>query len=108
MEEIESAFLLFDTDKSGEIDIEELSNAMRSLGIYQNKKETKLTMAFADKDGSGSIEKGEFISLMAKIIDQKNQKEEIKKTFRFYDNDDDGKITVKNLEEAADILDMED
>lgn len=65
-------------------------------------------MAFADKDGSGHIEKGEFISLMAKIIHQKNQKEEIKKTFRFYDNDDDGKITVKNLQEAADLLDMED
>ena len=28
--------------------------------------------------------------------------------FRFYDNDDDGEISLKNLQEAADLLEMED
>ena len=64
-EEINNAFLLFDKDNSGSIDVNELKDAMKALGIYLKKEEVKLKMAKVDKDGSGAIDKDEFMALMA-------------------------------------------
>ena len=47
-------------------------------------------MLSVDKDGSGCIDRQEFIGLMASILSKRNQEEEIRKVFRCYDNDDDG------------------
>ena len=63
--EILKVFTLFDKDNSGNIDSAELKDAMRALGIYVNKESLKKLMEKADKDGSGSIERPEFLSLMA-------------------------------------------
>ena len=46
-----------------------------------------------DKDGSGCLELEEFIALMSQIIYERDQENEMRKIFRFYDNDDDGSIT---------------
>ena len=62
-------------------------------------------MLKVDKDGSGAIDKQEFTGLMAEILSKRNLEEEIRKVFRCYDNDDDGKISKKNLMECADVLD---
>jgi len=40
-EEIDNAFLLFDKDKSGSIDVNELKDAMKALGIFLKKDEVK-------------------------------------------------------------------
>lgn len=61
-----------------------------------------------DKDGSGFLEKDEFIALMSEIIYNRNQELEMRKVFRYYDNDDDGTITPNNIWEAADLLDLDD
>ena len=50
-----------------------------------------------DKDGSGQLECEEFVALMSEIIYKRNQLDEMKKVFRFYDNDDDGGISVENI-----------
>jgi Ca2+-binding EF-hand superfamily protein len=36
--EIKEAFSLFDKDQSGNIDVVELKDAMKALGIYMNKE----------------------------------------------------------------------
>lgn len=105
-EEIDHAFFLFDKDRSGTIDTAELRDAMKALGIFMKKEEVKQYMMKVDKDGSGSIDQNEFIGLMAEILSKRNQEEEIRKVFRCYDNDDDGQISIKNLWECADILEM--
>lgn len=64
-EEIDHAFLLFDKDGSGSIDVNELKDAMKALGIYLKKDEVKAKMTKADKDGSGAIDEIEFLALMA-------------------------------------------
>ena len=54
---------------SGTIDAWELKDAMRALGIFvANKEDQKKMMEKADKDGSGTIEEDEFLSLMAELI----------------------------------------
>ena len=54
-----------------------------------------------DKDGSGAIEQGEFTSLMAELIDKRDQKLELAKTFRLYDDDDNGLISSSNILRCA-------
>ena len=41
IEEIENAFLLFDKDKSGSIDLFELKDALKALGIFLKRDEIK-------------------------------------------------------------------
>ena len=81
---------------------------MRALGVFLKKKEIIDFMDKADKDGSGELEMEEFCSLMTQVMHYRDQHEEMRKVFRCYDNDDDGQISKKNLQECADILDMED
>ena len=58
-------------------------------------------MTKVDKDGSGAIDKEEFMALMAEQIESRNQEEELRKVFRIYDDDDNGFITSGNLLRCA-------
>lgn len=64
-EEIDNAFQLFDKDHSGSIDVGELKDAMKALGIFLRKHEVREKMTQVDKDGSGAIDRDEFTALMA-------------------------------------------
>ena len=64
-DEIDHAFLLFDKDGSGAIDVNELKDAMKALGIFIKKEELRILMNKVDKDGSGEIDQFEFAALMA-------------------------------------------
>ena len=44
---------------------------------------------------------------MSEIIYKRNSELEMRKVFRFYDNDDDGSISKDNIWQAADALDLE-
>ena len=58
-------------------------------------------MTKVDKDGSGAIDKEEFMALMAEQIESRNQEEELRKVYRIYDDDDNGLITSSNLLRCA-------
>ena len=53
----------------------ELKDALKALGIFQNKEQIKKTMQKVDKDGSGAIDDKEFLTLMAEQIEERNQEE---------------------------------
>ena len=57
--------MLFDKDRSGQIDKSELKDAMRALGIMIDKQQVNDLMEKADKDGTGDIDEEEFKILMA-------------------------------------------
>lgn len=95
---------MFDRDNSGSIDIGELKDAMRALGINQGKEKIKQLMTKVDKDGSGAIDQNEFLALMAEQIELRNQEEELRKVYRIYDDDDNMRITRQNLERCAEEL----
>ena len=105
--EIKEAFALFDKDGSDSIDVLELKDAMKALGLYMNGDQAKVMMEKADKDGSGTIELGEFMSLMAEKINSRNPREEVAKAFRMYDDDDGGTIDFINLRKVASELSFE-
>jgi len=65
-------------------------------------------MEKADKDGSGTIDQPEFVSLMAELIEKRNPKREVEKAFRMYDEDDGGTIDLANLRKVVKELGYED
>lgn len=100
-QEIKEAFDLFDTDGSGRIDAKELKVAMRALGFEPKKEEVKKMIAEVDKEGSGTIEFQDFLELMTAKMAERDPLEEIRKAFRLFDDDETGKISLKNLRRVA-------
>lgn len=100
-QEIKEAFDLFDTDGSEKIDAKELKVAMRALGFEPKKEEIKKLIADIDKDGSGQIDFAEFLEMMTTKMSERDSKEEIIKAFRLFDDDETGKISLKNLRRVA-------
>lgn len=101
--EIKEAFDLFDSDKSGEIDVEELKNALKNLGIDAKNQTLANMMADLDKDKSGQIDFNEFIDMMTAKMSDRDTREDLEKVFRLFLGDDDkaDKITIKHLKRVA-------
>merc|ERR1712216_947294 len=79
----------------------ELKVAMRALGFEPKKEEIKKMIADIDKDGSGTIDFDEFLQMMTAKMSEKDSREEILKAFRLFDDDETGKISLKNLKRVA-------
>ena len=99
--EIREAFDLFDTDKSGIIDYHELRVAMRALGFDVKKQEIKKIQSEYDRDEIGGIKYIDFLEIMTKKILDRDPDEEIFKAFQLFDDDQTGKISIKNLRRVA-------
>ena len=73
---------MFDADGSGTIDVKELKVAMRALGFEPKKEEIKKMIADIDKEGAGTIDFNDFLTLMSQKMSEKDTKEEILKAFK--------------------------
>ncbi|XP_068960973.1 centrin-4-like [Petaurus breviceps papuanus] len=100
-QEIKEAFDLFDVDGSGSIDVKELKIAMRALGFEPKKEEIKKMIAEIDKEGFGTINFEDFFAMMSVKMSEKDEKEEILKAFKLFDDDCTGSITLKNIKRVA-------
>ncbi|EAR99047.1 basal body centrin protein (macronuclear) [Tetrahymena thermophila SB210] len=100
-QEIKEAFDLFDTDGTGYIDAKELKVAMRALGFEPKKEEIKKMIAEIDREGRGVIEFQDFLDLMTVKMAERDPRDEILKAFRLFDDDNTGKISLKNLKRVA-------
>ena len=98
--ELKEAFDLFDTEKTGAIEIEELKHTMNSLSF---ERKNKMVYQILDKlDGPQFKNKDritfeEFLDLMTARIHDKDSKEEIMKVFELFDYDGKGHITLEDL-----------
>lgn len=75
--------------------------AMRALGFEPKKEEIRKLMTDLDKDGSGVMDYEEFLSVMTSKMGERDSREEILKAFRLFDDDETGKISLKNLKRVA-------
>jgi len=97
MAEMKEAFNLFDKDGDGKITTKELSVVMRSLGQKPTEAELKDMIREVDIDNSGTIEFGEFITMMSKKLASSDAETELKEAFKTFDRDGDGLITKQEL-----------
>ena len=74
---------------------------MRALGFEPKKEEIKKMIADVDREGRGVIEFQDFLNLMTVKMAERDPREEILKAFRLFDDDNTGKISLKNLKRGA-------
>merc|ERR1711959_388842 len=99
--ELREAFDLFDTDGSGAVDAAELHTAMKALGFEPKKEEIAKMVREMDKDGDATVDFEEFCIMLAEKMNQKDGKEELLKGFKLFDDDNTGKISMKNFKRVA-------
>lgn len=101
--EIKEAFDLFDSNKSGSIDTEELKQALQSLGIDAKNQTLTNMIADIDKNNNGDIDFDEFIDMMTAKMSDKDTREDLKKVYDLFLGDDDGAdgIEIKHLKRVA-------
>jgi centrin-3 len=115
MAEIKEAFSLFDTDNSGAIDYHELKVrvssgeaaklgqrcvvqvCMRALGFDVSKEEVERLMHEHGTDRGGEISFTAFESIMREKFADRDPKAEILKAFKLFDEENRGKIALRNL-----------
>ncbi|KAF9258249.1 Ca2+-binding EF-hand superfamily protein [Marasmius fiardii PR-910] len=100
-QEIKEAFELFDTDKDGRVDYHELKVAMRALGFDLKKAEVLKLLRDNDKTGQGFMNFEDFAMAMSERILARDPNEEIRRAFHLFDDDNTGKISLKNLRRVA-------
>jgi len=94
IEELQEAFNLFDTDGSGTIDASELKAAMESLGY---KQKNKMVYQMIENMKQKEINFDQFLDMMTARISDGDNREDILKVFRLFDDDDSGSITLNDL-----------
>ena len=100
--EIKEAFDLFDTDKSGEIDVAELKQALMNLGIDTKNQTLQNMLSDIDKNGNANIDFDEFIDMMTAKMSDKDTREDLMKVFELFIGDDNtDKIDIKHLKRVC-------
>lgn len=102
--EIKEAFDLFDMDMGGSIDPKELQAAMKSLGFEAKNQTIYKMIADLDTDQNGQISFEEFLNLMTARISDKDSREDIRKVYNLFVDDNAQGITIKNLRRIAQEL----
>ena len=99
---IKEAFDLFDTDKSGEIDVNELKQALMNLGIDTKNQTLQNMLADIDKNGNANIDFDEFIDMMTAKMSDKDTREDLEKVFELFIGDDNtDKIDIRHLKRVC-------
>lgn len=95
--EFKEAFSLFDKDGKGEISEKELITVLRALGNNPTEDELESMIREVDEDGSGTIDFGEFLEMMARKLNQIDIEKELLDAFKVYDRDGNGLVSIAEL-----------
>merc|ERR1711915_500984 len=94
-------FNLFDVKKQDFLSGDDLGDIMRAMGFRPTDEELKDLLEEVDEDGSGEIEFGEFCQLCATFLvedpDMETMQKELRDSFRLYDKEGQGFITMETL-----------
>jgi len=95
--EFKEAFSLFDRDGDGRITSKELGTVMRSLGQNPTEAELQDMISEVDADRNGTIDFPEFLTMMARKMQDTDTEEEIREAFKVFDKDGNGFISAAEL-----------
>lgn len=97
IKEYREAFALFDTDGDGQITASELASFMRRMELTPSEDDVSRMIGEVDADGNGMIDFAEFVTLMARKMNNADKENEIREAFNVYDKDGSGKISKDDL-----------
>jgi len=103
--EIKEAFNLFDTDRSGTIDVQEFKDALNNLGLDDNNGAFVQLLDNIDANKSGKVDFDEFVNLLTVHGSDLTTKEDLERVFSYFLGDDKGdKIDINHLRDVCELL----
>ncbi|GAA6000497.1 hypothetical protein JCM10207_008039 [Rhodosporidiobolus poonsookiae] len=104
-QEMREAFELFDLDKDLKLDYHEFKVALRALGFDLKKAEVLKLMRERNHDegisGATQIGLEGFMAVAEQLILARDPRDEIRRAFKLFDEDNTGKISFRNLKKVA-------
>ncbi|KAH3680556.1 hypothetical protein WICPIJ_008247 [Wickerhamomyces pijperi] len=100
-QEIREAFNLFDMNNDGFLDFHELKVAIKALGFEYSKQEVLQLIHQYDRDERNLMHYEDFFAIMGEKVLNRDPLEEIRRAFRLFDEDNTGKISLRNLRKVA-------
>ena len=91
-------FNLFDIDKSGTIDSNELRKIMKVLGIHFTQSEIEEMVRLLDEDKSGTIDFDEFVKIFEQKLLEPDTFTDLYDSFKVFDYNCKGSFSVKEIE----------
>ena len=96
--ELRHIFNMFDLDGSGTIELNELFQVMRTLGLNPTEEEMKEMISSVDDDDSGEIEFAEFKKLYERLGQKDDRMEELEEIYyKIFDKNGDRLIDYKDI-----------
>ncbi|CAG2112399.1 unnamed protein product, partial [Medioppia subpectinata] len=104
--QLRTAFQLFDTNRDGRVNEEEMKSMLNRLGISVGDQIIKQLLSEASKTGDGLITESEFTNWLSKIKTHKETdvEEDLKAAFSVFDIDKNGYITKDELKSAMQLM----
>lgn len=102
--EFREAFETFDTDKDGQITIEDLVEIFKMMNVPPTQPEIEHMKEEVDVDQNGTIDFKEYITLLARRVRDVDLEEETVEAFRIFDRNDDGLISTEELKAIMYVL----
>ena len=100
-DQYKEAFDLFDTERRGFINVDQIRRAMKKFGQDLSRREVEEMIRDLDADGSGELSFEEFITLMTKqTVEEKIdvlEEDEVIEAFKSFDVDHDGLISMQEF-----------
>ena len=103
-EELKETFDMFDLDKDGLINVNELGCAMRAQAMTPTDQDLEDMIKYADEDEDGKINIKEFLLLMNSKNKNTDVEKELTEAFKFFDKENIGKINVNEFRHIMSTL----
>ena len=91
------AFNFFDTDKTGDITVEQLGRVMRMVLIDPTDIELLDMLNEVDSDGNGTVDIEEFEQLYSRVMKDGSKDQEMEERFSLFDRDGNGSVDREEL-----------
>ncbi|CAI9760685.1 unnamed protein product [Fraxinus pennsylvanica] len=95
--ELKRVFEMFDQNGDGRITKKELNDSLEKMGIFIPDKELAQMIEKIDVNADGCVDIDEFDELYQRIMNEKNEDEDMLDAFNVFDQNGDGFITVDEL-----------
>ncbi|XP_063365593.1 troponin C [Cydia amplana] len=105
---LRKAFQMFDTTKSGYIDVLKISTILNTMGQLFDDSELQALIVENDPENSGKINFDGFCNIASHFLEEEDaeaMQQELKEAFRLYDREGNGYITTSTLKEILAALD---
>ncbi|CAH2239994.1 troponin C [Pararge aegeria] len=105
---LRKAFQMFDTTKSGYIEVLKISTILNTMGQLFDDSELQALIDQNDPENSGKINFDGFCNIASHFLEEEDaeaMQQELKEAFRLYDREGNGYITTSTLKEILAALD---